>query len=1021
MPYVLPDKPELEDLITEVAENIIYGWKPVYDEAVVFISGTYFYDLEAGDQTPKDLYDTILIKGTLGGTEYTFVENTDYQLYDNTGDGKYDQFRWLNSGDNPDDGTTFYVSYRYQIKPTGLTDITPGSVLRTLIESFSIQLHRAFLKLEEVGRDSFIDTAVGRSLDLLGRIVSITRNEANRTSGFVTLQRDPTNTTSNLDIPIGTRFATIETTTTPSVIFQTTKSARIRSGEVYAVTYTTAEDPDHLQQWVAIEAIDAGVSGNVSSGSIVRNITAPPQVTYVYNNSSYDRSAEQFTGDGESQVFELSHSPASVSTRGIRYVEYRYGYLEQPSSAAIVRLELTTGSGGYTGGDNVTCTVYGLDQTGASASEAETLNDTTPNQTTTAQFSRVDYITFVNSDDPSEGVGEGIGAGYKITVGQYSAGWTEKFIDDQAAGTRADGGWLDMVADDDYIGLYIWYNNSWTLVEQGTTGPTTDYYAYADTGSDAGRVMWNDGLGGGSTWDWTSPYITQYDAGPNTDGQNIKIEYYPMAGETGTGDATQQASGITAITVTEEYRYGWLDQPSPSGSYISCSFTNGSGVDQNWSGTVVVHGVTTTGGSGDEEALTFSAEAENTTTKKFSKIDYVSWSNSDNPSEGPGEGVASSTSARLGTTTKGEDIMDEQECGTRVDGGWLSVAGVDSDNTLKVYVWDNGWGIRDQANSHYTYTDEGNLAGLVDWGSTWDWTTSPYVNSYDAGPFSDGRNIKIEYVPTYDQYTTTGNQLLLEGVLTLNSTLTTSYTWSNLFDNGTNTEVDSAYRTRIRSAVSAAAKGTLSAIEAAVLAISGIEGVVVNDHSTDPTIDVGEVHVFAWTASGLLDAGTRSLVAEAVNETRAAGVKPVVQSPTPIYLAVQVTIKVDKLSTSSLATVETNVESAIEAFISGLGINAPLYKTTLIEAIEDDVDVKYISLDTLKVYGHDTDESTAVSQESPYSSTPYWSFAQTADGSHQLWSSNGNIIYVNSGYVLRADTDSTGTSNKAIEVTAEYV
>jgi hypothetical protein len=434
---------------------------------------------------------------------------------------------------------------------------------------------------------------------------------------------------------------------------------------------------------------------------------------------------------------------------------------------------------------------------------------------------------------------------------------------------------------------------------------------------------------------------------------------------------------------------------------------------------VVINGTTTTGGDGDEEALTFSAEDEQTTTKKFSKITYVSWSNSDNPSEGPGEGSASGTSARIGTTTKGEDIMDEQECGTRVDGGWLSLVGVDSDNTLKVYVWDNGWGIRDQVSSHYIYTDEGDTAGLVDWDTTWDWSTSPYVNAHDAGPFGDGRNIKIEYVPAYDQYST-NEQLLLEGIPTLNSTLTVSYTLSNLFNDGTNTEVDSAFKVRIKSAISAAAKGTLAAIEAAVLAVSGIEGVVVDDHSTDPTIDIGEVHVFAWTGSGLLDAGTRSLVSDAVNDTRAAGVKPVVQSPIPIYLAVQVTVKVDKLSTSSLSTVETNVESAIESFIDGLGINQVVYKTALIEAIEADVDVKYISLDTLVVYGYDTDQSTAVSQEAPYASSPYWGFAEAADASHQLWSSNGNIIFVNSGYVLRPDTEGTGTGNEEIKVTAEY-
>lgn len=1013
--YNLPNMPELEDLITEMLENVVYGWKPVYHEEHVFETGTDEYTLVAGSESTIDIHDILYVNGTVDGTQYVFVETTDYEIYDSTGDGKNDTFRWFVTGTNPDDETTFYVSYRYQVTPTGITDVQPGSVTRTLIESVAIQLMRTFLRLQDVARDSFVDTATGRELDLLARLVGVIRNEASRATGYITLRRDPSNTTSVVNIPIGTKFSTIASSTSTAVQFQTTKAARIRSGESVAVTYTDTSDPDHLEPWVEIEAVSSGTRGNVSSGSVVRNLTASPQIIYVYNDSTYDKTGEQFDGDGSTQVFDMSHSPASRSSRGINYIQYKSGFVEQPTSSTTIRFELTTGSGGYTGGDTVTCTVYGQDQTGTDASEPETLDDTTYYATTTTQFSRIDYITFANSDEKSEGIGEGVGTGYKITV--ENSGQTETYLDDQAAGTRADGGWLDMVADEDYISLYLWQNNSWTLKSIGTTGSGTNHYEYTDEGSDAGLVKWNDGLGGGSTWTSSSPYYTQYDAGPDSDGQNIRIEYYPISGETGTGEATSQETGITAITVTEEYKYGWLDQPS-SASVIYVSFTNGSAVNENWSGTVVIHGTTTTGGEDDEYAMTYSSEyTNNTGTTQFSRIDYVSFANSDNPAEGPGEGTASSTYARIGNSGTANAYMDEQQCGTRVDGGWLSMVGVDSGTTLKVYVYDSGWSLKTQAGAHYTYTDSGNDAGLIDWGSTWDWSTSPYVNDHAAGEFGDGRNIKIEYVPAYDQYLTDGDQLKLEGAPTLGSVVTVSYTWDNTFSDGANTETDDALRLRTRTAISTQAKGTLDAIRSAVLDVDGIIGVVVDDYSTDPTIEIGEVHIFAWTATGLLDAGTRTLVAAAVDDVRPAGVKPIVYSPTPIYLAIEVTVKVDKSSSSSLTQVETDAEEAITDFIDTLSIGSPLYKTALIEVIEEIDAVKYVDLSSLVVYGYDTDTSTAVSQESPYSANPYWHFE---DGT-QNWSSNGNIIYINSGYVFRPDTDTTGGgTNYAIDVTAEY-
>lgn len=1011
MTYSLPGKPELSDLITEILEHLVYGWYPVYEEDVVYTSGTLVYDLNAGGVTTKDIHDIIDVWGILDGTKYTFVHTTDYVLQDSTGDGNNDRFLWINTGDAPDDGTTFYVSYRYQVSSTGLTDINPGSVLLTTVEALAIQLYRAFLKMEEVGRDSFVDTAIGRNLDLLGRIVGITRNEATRATGYITLQRDPSSTTSVIDIPIGSQLATVTTSTTPAIYFQTTKAARIRSGETYAVTYTSTDDPDHLQRWVAVEAIEQGDAGNVSAGTVIRNTNAPPLIIYVYNSGTYDAVGEQHDGDGSSKVYELAHSPAVVTSLGTKYIQYKYGFIDQPSSSTTVRLDLTTGSGGYTGGVTVTCTVYGVDSGGSAASEAESLSDTVTNATTTTSFQRIDYVTFANSDDTTKGIGEDSGLGYKITI--KNGAQTETYLDDEAAGTRVDSGWLDMVGDEDNIWVYIWQDSSWTLKTRGTAGAGSNQYGYEDSGSDAGLIEW------GATWTETTPYITKYDAGPNSDGQNLRLEYYPIAGEEGTGDSTPQETGISAFAITEEYKRGWMDQPSSAGSNISVSFTNGATVDQDYDGTVVIHGTTTTGGEEDQEALVFgtgSTDYESTTTKKFSKILYVTWANADNPTYGPGEGSQSSTYARLGTTTKAEDLMEESKCGTRVDSGILSLVGVDSDTTLKVYVWDSGWSIRTQSSTHYTYTDTGTDAGIVDWGSVWDFDNAPYKNEYDAGPNEDGRNIKIEYVPAYGQYLTEGNQLKLEGAPTTGSLLTLSYTWSNDYITGADTEKDDPYRIRIRTSIASSAKGTLAAIASSVLAVDGIEGVVVDDHSTDPTIDIGEVHIFAWTRTGLLDAGTRSLVSDAVEDTRAAGVKPVVSSPTPIYLAIEMTVRVEKTAVSSLSTVETDVESAISIFVSNLGINTLMYKSDLIRAVEAITDVKYVKLDTIVVKGYDTSTSTDVSQESPYSSSPYWWFDETAGGGDP-WSDDGNTIFLNTGYVFRPDTDSTGTE---IDVTAEY-
>lgn len=51
------------------------------------------------------------VDGTLGGSSYTFVEDSDYQEIDDDGDTSDDSIDWSLAGDEPDDGSNFFVTY----------------------------------------------------------------------------------------------------------------------------------------------------------------------------------------------------------------------------------------------------------------------------------------------------------------------------------------------------------------------------------------------------------------------------------------------------------------------------------------------------------------------------------------------------------------------------------------------------------------------------------------------------------------------------------------------------------------------------------------------------------------------------------------------------------------------------------------------------------------------------------------------------------------------------------------------
>ena len=140
-------------------------------------------------------------------------------------------------------------------------------------------------------------------------------------------------------------------------------------------------------------------------------------------------------------------------------------------------------------------------------------------------------------------------------------------------------------------------------------------------------------------------------------------------------------------------------------------------------------------------------------------------------------------------------------------------------------------------------------------------------------------------------------------------------------------------------------------------------------------------------------------------------------APAPLS-PIQVTVKVPTTVSRTLVAIKADLDDAVAEYVNGLEINRSMYKSELIDVMEAISEVRYVDVSSIKVWGYDSDIATTVSQESPYTSSPYWYFDE---GTTQEWSNSGNIIYISSGYVFRADTnDDDDVDNKAIDITVEY-
>lgn len=153
----------------------------------------------------------------------------------------------------PDPGTVFWASFERRPDPQApplLTDRNPGSVLRTLAESFAREYAVFSHQLESVYDAAFVATATGRDLDAIAGLVGVERRSQLNAVGEIVFSRT-TPAPADVFIPEGTLVSTSDV---PPVTVETSSPRTLRAGS--------------LSVAVPVQALATGRAGQAGAGTL---------------------------------------------------------------------------------------------------------------------------------------------------------------------------------------------------------------------------------------------------------------------------------------------------------------------------------------------------------------------------------------------------------------------------------------------------------------------------------------------------------------------------------------------------------------------------------------------------------------------------------------------------------------------------------------------------------------------------------------------------------------------------------
>jgi len=153
---------------------------------------------------------------------------------------------------------------------TNITNLNPGSVIRTILETIAKAMSDLYQLIHTVTRAGFIQTAEGKWLDLKVRELGLIRKQGQKATGYITFYRN-TPKDENITIPAGTIVKTVKDSSGQEYRFKTIEEIILPAGETEVFTL--------------IEAENQGSNYNVGKETIVKISTHISGIDGVINKS----------------------------------------------------------------------------------------------------------------------------------------------------------------------------------------------------------------------------------------------------------------------------------------------------------------------------------------------------------------------------------------------------------------------------------------------------------------------------------------------------------------------------------------------------------------------------------------------------------------------------------------------------------------------------------------------------------------------------------------------------------------
>jgi uncharacterized phage protein gp47/JayE len=228
----------VDDLVTSITGGVTR-------DSFRFLEELEPFRLGSADAVPE----TVRVHGLSGDAHTRFRNGIDFDVVDGVV-----VFRPPAAGVVlPDEGSWFYAGYERVPDPQApprLTDRNPGSVLRTLSESFAREYAVVSRQLEQVYDAAFLETAGGRDLDQLVSLIGLARRTQLFAVGEVVFSR-PTPAPGDVTIEAGTKISTGDV---PSVTVVTSETRTLRLGQ--------------LSVSAPVQAVEPGAAGIAAAGKL---------------------------------------------------------------------------------------------------------------------------------------------------------------------------------------------------------------------------------------------------------------------------------------------------------------------------------------------------------------------------------------------------------------------------------------------------------------------------------------------------------------------------------------------------------------------------------------------------------------------------------------------------------------------------------------------------------------------------------------------------------------------------------